>query len=212
MTSMAAYLPRASPDVIFPLATLHSAALWYPQVPCPSMNLNEDSFIPRTSYLSGFSPLVLNHFGGQGGKYLSRLTGITIAGVHDISQMVFSYNDEMRLPSFGRTRHMKSRYMIIRDFSIDGPGGEAIVSVDCAYRLGKRTILVYCRFTTNRGRSIAIPDQPSPPVDDIMVRTTHVSSRPGTVITGFYGAQDPGCCYGIIALGVISEMKDEDEF
>ncbi|KAJ4412500.1 hypothetical protein N0V82_008770 [Gnomoniopsis sp. IMI 355080] len=207
---MAIHVPQAQEKTTIGDSTLRTTALWYPEIPPPSMDLNESSFIPpRDKYLSGFEPLVVCHFGGQDGRYLRHLVGITLTGVGDIRRMKFSYDDnDINVSPFGRTRPNDLLY--VRDFPINGPGGEVIIAVDGIYCVTERTIsLVYCKLTTNRGRLFEIPPTKPQTSYCTTVETMHVDAAAGTAITGFYGAQYPEFGWGMTTLGVISEVKRE---
>jgi len=47
--------------------TLRSLGLWYPDIPGPTLSLNESSFLPRSHVLYGYKLLFWTTFGGPGG-------------------------------------------------------------------------------------------------------------------------------------------------
>ena len=99
----------------------------YPTLPPWNLCLNEGSFPPLGCYVIGYRPLFWCHFGGPGGKYLSHLTGISVAFWAGIFRIHFSFDKEVPAEHQGLGRR-KSEYGTedVIDFSIDGPGGERI--------------------------------------------------------------------------------------
>lgn len=218
MTSISACLPTLSKETVPKHDALRTAALWYPEVPCSSMDLNESSLLPRAAsrYLSGFQPLIFAHFGGQDGKYLRHLTGINIEGWYSVCRLGFSYDKDINVPRLGRVRAQKP--LNILHFVIDGPGGEAIIAMDAVYATriyasgGYMTSLVHCEITTNRGRSCSFPEEPTEPDPRETLETVHMSAVPGTMITGFYGMQNLEFGVGLESLGIVTEQCDATGF
>ena len=113
---------------------LRHSAVWYPTVPPQNLCLNEESFISRDICSIGFKPLFWSHFGGPGGKYLRHLTGISAVSCLGILRIHFAFDIEVPWEhrSFGRLK-LEEEYENSTDFSIDGPGGERIVSIKMRY-------------------------------------------------------------------------------
>lgn len=106
---------------------LRTSAFWYPQVPNPSLHLNEGGFTARGPAISRYDPVCWTMFGGPAGKYLRLLTGISVFGLKAIE---FHYNSEvvpLECRKVGRCR--LSEYAKPIHFEIDGPGGEVIDSL-----------------------------------------------------------------------------------
>lgn len=208
---MTTCLPVPSKEALPKHDVLRTKALWYPEVPCSSMVLNEGSFIPQAvdRYLSGFQPLFFTHFGGPGGKQLRNLTGIKFGGVPTVCSIRFSYDNDVNVPPLGRTRLPDPAH--VAHFIIDGPGGEAIVAIDAVYQtrfyasMGPWTRLVSFKMITNRGRSWSPAQGPTKSDHLTTVETIHMSASPGTMITALYGTQDPEFGLSLNALGIITE-------
>lgn len=111
--------------------------MWYPSLPSPSFNLNEEQFLPRDFYTAGYKPLFWCNFGGPGGKYLPHLTRLsaTINNLHmrGMLHINFFYDEEVppEHRSFGRLS--RTTQCTDTDFTIDGPGGERIVCIEFSH-------------------------------------------------------------------------------
>ena len=108
---------------------LRRSAIWYPDLPPASLNLNEDSFLQLQSYTWGYRPLFWTCFGGPGGIYLRHLTKMAVCW-SGLRRIDFSFNTEVpaECRSFGRLEDSKYTHLI--EFSIDGPRGEMIERVE----------------------------------------------------------------------------------
>ncbi|KAI0810759.1 hypothetical protein GGR55DRAFT_678719 [Xylaria sp. FL0064] len=200
------------PRQVFETDTLRSLGLWYPDIPGPSLSVNENSFLRRSDCLRGYKPLSWTNFGGPGGKYLAHLIQVSVTLMNGLRGIVFRY--DIDVPAEDRNlghclpdEHASKSTII--DFAIDGPGGEVINAVELDYfHIGPSSStdlwrLYSCKMSTNRTRSCLFSCRPDMREDLI---TKAVDVDPGTTITGFYAYQPPEI-YGNIfeALGVISE-------
>ncbi|KAK0716503.1 hypothetical protein B0T21DRAFT_375044 [Apiosordaria backusii] len=196
--------------------TLRNSAIWYPDIPPAHLDLNDDFFLPAHSYKWGFRPLFWTHFGGPGGIYLKHLHGLTWE-TYDV--LTFETNEE-RVPSECRTF---GRAPLLRDddscsdlggdfFAIDGPGGERINAIEIWQKyytesssgwLHSDGALASFTIFTNRGRSHQFGEGRT----RWNVKKRRFKAPPGHIITGFYGAQNRSVGYGIVALGVITELE-----
>ncbi|KAL2193987.1 hypothetical protein P885DRAFT_71777 [Corynascus similis CBS 632.67] len=109
---------------------LRHSAIWYPDVPPLSLDLNEDFFLPLQNYTWGFRPLFWSCFRGPGGIYLPCLTRIRAGLWAGLRRLDFFFNKAVpaECQSFGR--HEDSEYGQVVEFSIDGPGGEIIEAIE----------------------------------------------------------------------------------
>jgi len=107
-------------------ASLRCAALWYPDVPPPAINLNENAFVPLSPYTWGFKPLFWTRFGRPGGVYLQHLLRLIVNYVGHVTRLDFSFDTEVppECRRFGRRE--ETDYGELIGFPIDGPGGEII--------------------------------------------------------------------------------------
>lgn len=138
MVSLALYTPSILPEEALPGRNdLRDSALWHPNVPAPTLCLNEDSFPQSDSYTSGYKPLFWCHFGGPGGRYLPHLTRILATwGFDGIQHFDFFFDTEVPAEhrSFGRMRARRDDDLRTTfDFLIDGPGGERIQSIELGH-------------------------------------------------------------------------------
>lgn len=113
---------------------LRRAAIWYPDVPPPHLNLNEEFLAAPQAYTSEYKPLFWSCFGGPGGIYLANLIEVCITEV--VGCMSFHYFKRPEVPaecrSFGRVdaeEDLPENDVKAVDFWLDGPGGEIIVRV-----------------------------------------------------------------------------------
>ncbi|KAI9154959.1 F-box domain-containing protein [Paramyrothecium foliicola] len=217
-------LPRSSQACNQGLSNLRESGIWYPSVPGPGLNLNEGSFPQRDFHMTGYRPLVWNHFGGHKGEYLQSLISIAVhVGGGSCPSIDFEYNDP-RIPQEYRTlgRHKCDMESPGCEkpwkFSIDGPGGERVnqVEIYLSYLEGDNLIEIYqqgalesFKLFTNRGRSFHFKEEKEASNDPTkwIRHTKKLDIAHGTIITGFYIRQfTEGLDYGISALGVISEV------
>ncbi|KAH9906634.1 hypothetical protein F4778DRAFT_722782 [Xylariomycetidae sp. FL2044] len=201
---------------------LRQFGIWYPDVPASHLCLNVGAF-PRHEYsTTGYQPLIWTLFGGPRGSYLKYLVAITAHMKFGTCFLVdFKYeNHEIsdQVQPVGRHKCTKA-FPGCRDplkFTIDGPGGEVVDSIELYLRYSdheylkvyRQGVLDSFKVFTNRGRNFHFRD-PYPDDDDLgkwKMVTHKVNVTPGAAITGFYAQQDnqiqPG---GLLALGVISE-------
>lgn len=176
---------------------LRRSAIWYPELPPTSLNLNEEAFPQLPSYTWGYRPLFWACFGGPGGVYLGRLTKIT-GCLSLLRRIDFTFQGEVpaECRTFGRWED--SEYAMLIEFPIDGPGGERIERVDIfqQYPAESGTCdtdwysvegdLNSLKIYTNRGRACRFGPRPSSRKN--IVRQKFVAAS-GSVITGFFGAQ-----------------------
>ncbi|KAK2811245.1 hypothetical protein FQN50_002342 [Emmonsiellopsis sp. PD_5] len=73
--------------------------MWYPDIPRPTMHVNESCFVGDLEITHPFQPMTYAHFGGPGGAYLPFLTRMSVFFCHDderkITPMIsvaFTYN------------------------------------------------------------------------------------------------------------------------
>jgi hypothetical protein len=125
------------PQLVAQDSSLRATALWYPTVPSSDLCLNDESFTGESPLTAGYRPLVWIHFGGPNGTYLQSLTEISsILSVDSIHSIHFSYENEEVSKEVGKLGHRSIRaeskfgWLSDRRFSIDGPGGELIDSVE----------------------------------------------------------------------------------
>ncbi|KAK3294182.1 uncharacterized protein B0H64DRAFT_400073 [Chaetomium fimeti] len=203
--------PRTDGDEI-----LRDTAIWYPHLPPPDLDLNEDFLVAPDVYRSGFRPLFWTRFGGPGGIYLANLVKINIT--HVVSRMDFIFNRPgapTDCRTFGRI-HIDNSAEESEDeddkpieFPIDGPGGEVIHKIEICQAfftadwIDREGYLALLKIHTNRGRTCEIGKKPKagkkPNVEKEFV------AAPGTAITGFYGAREIHLRSGITSFGVITE-------
>ncbi|KAK4243852.1 hypothetical protein C7999DRAFT_17857 [Corynascus novoguineensis] len=178
---------------------LRCSAIWYPDVPPLSLDLNEDFFLPLQNYTWGFRPLFWSCFGGPGGIHLAHLTKISAGLWSGLIRLDFSFDREVpaECQSFGR--HEDSEYGEGVEFPIDGPGGELIDAVEIWQRYPledddadewflQEGELAWLKIRTNRGRTWEFGKKKLNRQSHSIVKREIVAA-PGTVITGFFGAQ-----------------------
>lgn len=163
--AVAESVPSEIPKSVASNLPLRITGLWYPQVPDCDVYLNEESFTGEDPVTAGYQPLFWIQFGGPKGSYLRSLTEVS---VDSWSCIEFHYNIE-GIPTERRKlgRHIPSQSNLkLTRFSVDGPGGEVIDSIDVsldsstseiAYRFYKHGMLksfkvceitwVYCFLT-----------------------------------------------------------------
>ncbi|KAK4238745.1 hypothetical protein C8A03DRAFT_33205 [Achaetomium macrosporum] len=193
--------------------TLRHSALWYPDIPPPTLSLNEDCFIPLPSYTWGFRPLFWTRFGGPHGSYLQNLIKVTISFAGGVRPIDFSFNTEVPADyrSFGRDG---TEYGELIEFPIDGPGGEVIDRVKICeeypraygYTAGwwhEEGKLKWLKLYTNRGRTCELGTRSTLPSKQWVFRD--ISAAPKSAITGFFGAQCRNLSLPITVLGVMTE-------
>jgi hypothetical protein len=129
MVSIAIAQPRHTPTRALGHDTLKRSAIWYPDIPPPAVCVNDDFFLPIEAYTRGYRPLFQARFGGPGGMYLRNLTMLTVSFWEGLRRLDFSFDREVpaECGSFGRREDPKYARV---EFSIDGPGGEVIDSVE----------------------------------------------------------------------------------
>lgn len=143
--------------------SLRRSAIWYPDVPPPVLNLNEDSFMPLQTYTWGFRPLYWACFGGPGGIYLPHLTEITSWGDGRLLRLEFSFDTEVPAECWTFGRIEEGDYSTFFEFRIDGPGGEVIDRVEvyqefppegqgAAAWFRREGTLAWLKLSTDRGR------------------------------------------------------------
>ncbi|KAL9127866.1 MAG: hypothetical protein Q9217_003331 [Psora testacea] len=192
ITSLAIPFEQASQLQVSKLSMpLRRAALWYPSVPSKELFLNEGSFTDQNPFRTGYRPLIWIHFGGQRGRYLEHIVGLSAEYLHRLHSLEFIYNDHLRKESVtgklgcGDTDHLSSCPM----FTIDGAAGERIEVIevgihqnkdDRAYDFLKYGILKSIKITTTQGRIFEV----GKPCDSTYLRTLNVVE--GTTITGLY--------------------------
>jgi len=140
MVSLAAAAPRPLPPTSHRTdgsnaSNLRHSAIWYPDVPPPSLDLNEQFLVTPDAYTRGFKPLFWSRFGGPGGKYLPLLQKITIrraSGCMDFSFVATADVIPDGCRSFGRVADLADddEEQGAVEFPIDGPGGEVVNRVE----------------------------------------------------------------------------------
>ena len=115
--------------------SLRDSAFWYPEIPWVGLHLNDDCFTARDSSTARFQPLCWTMFGGPGGIYLRHLTGISVTCRGRPRGIEFHYNTEDVPVECRRLgRYPSSEYDKVIYFSIDGPGGEIIDTIEIYLR------------------------------------------------------------------------------
>jgi hypothetical protein len=115
---------------------LRDSAIWYPQPPPTTLNLNEHLLVAPDMYTSGYRPLFWTWFGGPGGSLLSKLVKIKIFGYIGRIDFIFSCPGmTTECQSFGRididdSEETENEQDKAVEFMIDGPGGETINRVE----------------------------------------------------------------------------------
>lgn len=121
-------------------------AHWFPDIPDPTLDLNESIFPQADLHLETYSPLFWTSFGGPRGIHLSHLTAIivTIAG-GSVLEIDFEYDyhpkDSPKVDKLGRHGYTQQQYCELETlrFPINGIQGERIdrVLVDLVYSIGE---------------------------------------------------------------------------
>ncbi|TDZ14321.1 hypothetical protein Cob_v012750 [Colletotrichum orbiculare MAFF 240422] len=190
---------------------LRNSGLWYPEIPASTLCLNEDSFLPRDHYMDGYKPLFWTSFGGPGGIYLRNLTELSVTwGGGGIRRIDFVHNTSVPREHGTFGCQPPEDWAKNIKFSIDGPGGEFIDTIDVFQHypeegypwMLEEGILVALKVFTNRDRSCLFSLHAQPPGSQVR----RIAVAQGTVITGFYGCQRSHDGSGVTALGVISEV------
>jgi hypothetical protein len=125
--------PPSAADASQPASNLRNSAVWYPDVPTPTLCLNDEAFPSGKTFQSEYKPLFWCHFGGPGGRNLAHLTNIAVTRSDDLRGIDFSFDTEVPREhrSFGRR---KKSFWETTDFPIDGPGGERISSIEMRHQ------------------------------------------------------------------------------
>ncbi|KAM5453842.1 hypothetical protein MaudCBS49596_002466 [Microsporum audouinii] len=189
--------------------TLRLMALWYPAVPSPELNLN-DQYFTGEDPLTGYRPLAWIHFGGPQGCYLRNIKAICVTRQGNTCCIEFEYDIDLpvEIRKLGR-REVIDYYKTAR-FEIDGRAGEYITKVAVStlhksegnvYQYRGLETLSSFKITTNHGR---LAHFISEDVTSNQLAMAPLSVEPGTTVTGFYASQHPQ--HGLISLGVISEL------
>ncbi|KAF6817420.1 F-box domain-containing protein [Colletotrichum musicola] len=118
-------------------------AIWYPDVPGPSLCLNEYSFPPRDHYLGGYNPLLWTSLGGPGGAYLRHFTGLSVVWGRGVHRIDFAH--DVTVPFEQRTLGCldSGPWTENIDFAVDGPGGEIIEAVE-VFRYNAEEVRLRC--------------------------------------------------------------------
>ncbi|KAK4155856.1 hypothetical protein C8A00DRAFT_41589 [Chaetomidium leptoderma] len=182
--------------------SLRHSAIWYPDVPPPTLNLNQDFLVAPEAHTSGFKPLFWSWFGGPGGIYLASLVKVRITG--EIGRIDFFF-DTPEVPagcqSFGRIEPWEDKDnnsdddLKVVEFPIDGPGGEVIDSVEIRQEVRREDLvewwnsegyLTWLEIHTNRGRTLKVGSKSKARNGSVVKK--RIAATPGTAITGFYGS------------------------
>ncbi|KAI9765323.1 MAG: hypothetical protein M1839_005523 [Geoglossum umbratile] len=209
---------KVSPSVQTPKGqglSLREAALWYPIVPEPELCLNEASFTGENPSSAGYQPLFWVHFGGPGGSYLKRVTGVSVNCPRGLYSLEFYY-DATRGPAgaykLGRRKATDTSKVL--EFPIDGAGGEFIETLEVtlrryeaenAYSFLKHGKLNSLRITTNRKRSLHV----GAPPDGAPLKP--VAIAPGTTLTGLYASQ-VGTDLAVLKMSVVDKRLKHPEY
>ncbi|KND89435.1 hypothetical protein TOPH_05811, partial [Tolypocladium ophioglossoides CBS 100239] len=114
--------------------SLRSSGYWFPDVPGPKLNLNEDSFPQKGFHTSGYHPLFWTLFGDATGARLRNLQTISVTVAGYVQGIKFQYSQDGRPEQsrvFGRHTYDRTpEYSKVIVFSIDGPGGEVIDALE----------------------------------------------------------------------------------
>ena len=110
---------------------LRQEALWYPNVPPKAFFLNEESFADQDLLSDGYRPLIWTNFGGSRGEGLEHIVAISVPRSADRVlglQVVFDdTRDTTKSSKLGCYDVRLTRPHTV--FTIDGAGGERLVSV-----------------------------------------------------------------------------------
>ncbi|KAK4246700.1 hypothetical protein C7999DRAFT_32851 [Corynascus novoguineensis] len=195
---------------------LRQSAIWDPDVPPTTLNLNENFLVTPELYTSGFKPLFWTWFGGPHGIQLANLVKITIIGLA-ILRVDFTFDgakvpaERQQFPRRELDSDEQDSKMI--EFTIDGPEGELINKIEIVKQLlrskgdgwgQKEGCITWLKIHTNRGRALELGSKSKTRKDIILVEK-EISAAPGTAITGFYGVQMVYLGFGLTSLGVITE-------
>ncbi|KAM5504528.1 hypothetical protein McaMca56_000901 [Microsporum canis] len=189
--------------------TLRLMALWYPAVPSPELNLN-DQYFTGEDPLTGYRPLAWIHFGGPQGCYLRNIKAVCVTRQGNTCCIEFEYDIDLPVEIRKLGRRKVIDYYKTARFEIDGRAGEYITEVAVStlhksegnvYRYRGLETLSSFKITTNHGR---LAHFISEDVTSNQLAMAPLSVEPGTTVTGFYASQHPQ--HGFISLGVISEL------
>lgn len=121
--------------------SLRDKAYWYPSVPPDDVSLNAESFTGQDSLIKRYQPLMWSRFGGPRGVYLRALTKISVS----VNGRLHFHYDREDIPAHSLTlgrdhrgpigaEQALQRLGLYRgvEFSIDGPGGEMIQTIEVA--------------------------------------------------------------------------------
>ncbi|KAK3299557.1 uncharacterized protein B0H64DRAFT_422961 [Chaetomium fimeti] len=194
--------------------TLRCSAIWYPDVPPPALDLNEDFFVSVKWYAWGYRPLFWTYFGGPGGIYLPNLIKVAISVSHVLVRIDFFFDKEVpaECRRFGRSDGPEEKDPV--EFQIDGPGGEVIDRVELCQQFPDESpfnvilsreegSLAWFKLSTNRGRACEFGTISKLGGGPMVAR--EIVAGPGAAITGLFGAQYRNLACGINTFGVVTE-------
>ncbi|KID67149.1 F-box domain containing protein, partial [Metarhizium hybridum] len=115
--------------------SLRHSAFWYPRMPYNGLNLNDDYFTAAESCNTRYRPLCWAEFGGRNGSHLRSVTGVSVTCFAAIRGIRFHY--AIHTPrKMGRVGKYKAGpHDSVMHFSIDGPGGEIIDTIEVFLQL-----------------------------------------------------------------------------
>jgi len=175
------------------------SAIWYPDIPPPTVSLNEEFYVSRQFCTWGY-PLFWCCFGGPGGIYLPHLTQVIVT-CWRTNWVVMDFSFDIEVPAecqrFGRSKDPQETQRV--RFSVNGAGGEVIDKIEiwqhfpndnrmasAWFNLGGSLIMV--KLSTNWGRTCEVGTRVGERVRRFEVKR-EFSAVPGTAITGFFGHQ-----------------------
>lgn len=95
------------------------------------MCLNDESFTGENPSSVGYQPLFWIHFGGPGGYYLNRVTGVSVYCLWGLHILEFHYNTTYGPAGANKLGRSKTTDVSkILKFPMDGAGGELIETVE----------------------------------------------------------------------------------
>jgi hypothetical protein len=111
--------------------SIRFTSLWYPEIPGPDLDLNDESFTMKDDVAVGYEPLCWSLFGGMQGVYLRNLTAISVVELGSIRSIEFHYDRDdipIQCRKLGRPVSLESANTFL--FPINGPGGQVINGVE----------------------------------------------------------------------------------
>ena len=106
--------------------SLHTSALWSPDIPQSDWHLNEDCFTGKDTPASEFRPLCYKLFGGPGGSSLQRLRQISVFYLDTCIKAIDFHYSTGEIQKLGYLLGNEEMF----NFNIHGSQGETTETVD----------------------------------------------------------------------------------